>query len=353
MSHRGTMLPKAGVIVCVVALALTTAPAEVVTIPASKDNTLYEDASGSLSNGAGKDFFVGRTSTFTNTVRRAVIAFDVAVNVPAGATIDSVTLTLHLSRAPFLPGDTPVELRRLLADWGEGTSNPIGQEGGGAPATSGDATWLHRFFNTVFWNSPGGDFSTTVSASRLVRDVAFYTWGPTDRMRADVQGWLDDPATNFGWLLLGNEIPLETARAFDSRQGIDPSLRPSLTINFTAAATGAGSVPDGGRVPGTPLTVEHAAGGTIRLDWGASCSTGDNDFEIYEGSLDALYSHTMKFCTTGGTTTSTFLPAPGSTYYIVVPRNGPREGSYGSDGAGAERPQGAPACLAREIAVCP
>ncbi len=61
----------------------------------------------------------------------------------------------------------------------------------------------------------------------------------------------------------------------------------------------------------------------------------------------------MKFCTTGGASTLTFLPAPGSTYYLVVPRNGPREGSYGTDGSGQERPSGVPACLAQEIAVCP
>lgn len=354
MNHRKRMLPGAGVFLCLAALAIGAARADVVTIPASKDNTLYEDAAGSLSNGAGKDFFVGRTSTFTNTVRRAVIAFDVAGNVPAGATINSVRLTLHLSRAPFLAGDTPIELRRLLADWGEGTSDPIGQEGGGTTATIGDATWLHRFFNTVFWTNRGGDFSPTASASRIVRDVGFYTWGPTEPMRADVQDWLDAPATNFGWLLLGNEIPLETARAFDSRQGITAANRPALTIDFTVIPAGAGSVPDGKDVPGTPLTVEHAPGGEIRLNWGASCSPGDADYEIYEGSLDApLYNHDRVTCTTNGATTATFLPAPGSTYYLVVPTNGTREGSYGRDSSGAERPQGAQACLGRVIAICP
>ncbi len=125
------------------------------------------------------------------------------------------------------------------------------------------------------------------------------------------------------------------------------------TVVVRAAVVPAGRVPDGAQVPGTPLTVEQATGGQIRLTWGDSCLLTDNDFEIYEGTLGAFYSHTMKFCTTAGATTSTFLPGPGSTYYVVVPRNGPREGSYGINSNAVERPPGVPACLAQEIAVCP
>lgn len=125
------------------------------------------------------------------------------------------------------------------------------------------------------------------------------------------------------------------------------------TVVVRAAVVPAGRVPDGAQVPGTPLTVEQATGGQLRLTWGDSCLPTDNDFEIYEGTLGAFYSHTMKFCTTSGATTSTFLPGPGSTYYVVVPRNGPREGSYGINSNAVERPPGVPACLAQEIAVCP
>ena len=56
----------------------------------------------------------------------------------------------------------------MLADWGEGTSVAPGEEGDGAPATTNDATWRHRFFDTIFWTTEGGDFSGTVSASQSV-----------------------------------------------------------------------------------------------------------------------------------------------------------------------------------------
>jgi hypothetical protein len=55
-------------------------------------------------------------------------------------------------------------------------------------------------------------------------------------MIADVQGWLDDTSTNFGWLLRGSEAGLQTAKRFDSREVSNPSNRPELTIEFTPPA---------------------------------------------------------------------------------------------------------------------
>src|SRR6266508_4604988 len=155
-------------LVAVAALALAgivlarPAAADTVTLVTSKDNTLYQSATGSLSNGIGSYFFAGRTND--GLIRRGVIAFDVAGStIPPGSTITGVTLTLHLSRTRL--SVVSVKLHRLLADWGEGTSNADAQEGGGAPAAPGDATWIHRFYNTVFWGSSGGDFSGTESAT--------------------------------------------------------------------------------------------------------------------------------------------------------------------------------------------
>src|SRR5262249_31000646 len=87
----------------------------VVTIGPSKDNTLYQSATGSLSDGAGPTFFAGITGPKTNdSIRRGVIAFDIAGIVPAGATITSASLTLHMSRT--VGGPQTVQLKRLLAD---------------------------------------------------------------------------------------------------------------------------------------------------------------------------------------------------------------------------------------------
>ena len=222
------------------------AAAATVTLATSKDNTLYQSATGTESNGAGSYFFVGRTDAAQ--IRRGVIAFDVAGSIPAGSTITGVMLTLNLSRTRDGTSRT-VELRRLLADWGEGTSNAETQEGSGAPATTGDATWIHRFYNTDFWASMGGDFSGTLSATNLVGGTGNYTWSSA-QMVADVQSWLDNPSANFGWIVLGVENIDQTARRFDTKENGTVGDRPALTITYTTG----GVTPTATRTPTATFT---------------------------------------------------------------------------------------------------
>ena len=192
------------------------ARADIINISPIKDNTLdeYNPTEGDLSNALGFHFFAGATGT--SELRRGVLAFDIAGSIPAGSTILGVTLSLNMSRTALTTPRT-VELHQLLADWGEGTSQASGEEGTGAPATPNDATWRHRFFDTIFWTTEGGDFSATVSASQSVGDVGMYTWS-SSQMIADVQSWLDNPGANFGWLVLGDESGAGTAKRFDTRE---------------------------------------------------------------------------------------------------------------------------------------
>lgn len=335
-------------------LTATAAFSEVVSIPAFRDNTLYQNATGSTSNGAGEYFFVGRTEVISGgTIRRGLIAFNVAQAIPAGARVTRVDLTLNMSRT--LVGLKPVSLHRLLRSWGEGISNAAAQEGGGAPAATGDATWLHRFFDTVFWTGAGaaGDFVATPSTTVEIGAIGSYTFLSTPALVADVQGWVDNPSTSFGWILIGDESTIATAKRFDSRTNLIATARPRLTVEFSTGPSGAGAVPDGARVPGTPLTVTPAAGGGLTLQWGASCLAGDTDYAIYSGSMTDFRSYAPLLCTTGGATTATLTPAAGSEFYLVVPRNASQEGSYGFDGNGAERPASATSCLVQALAACP
>jgi hypothetical protein len=156
-----------------------------------------------------------------------VLAFDIAGTIPPGSTITGVSLSMTASR---VFSDTPrtAELHKLLADWGEGTSDAPGEEGDGTPATTNDATWRHRFFDTIFWAMQGGDFSATVSANQPVGPVGQYTWSSA-QMVADVQSWVNNPASNFGWLVLGDESALGSAKRFDTRESASP---PVLTIEY-------------------------------------------------------------------------------------------------------------------------
>ena len=334
---------------------LTPAPAalaDIVTLGATKDNTLYQSTTGALSNGTGQYFFAGRTDIISaGSIRRAVIAFDVAGNIPAGAVITRVELTLNMSRTTALL--QPVSLHRLLANWGEGTSDPLGEEGGGVASTTNDATWIHRFFNFAFWSTAGGDFVATPSTTIQVGPIGVYTFLSTPAMVADVQAWVNNPVTNFGWLLRGNESVLATAKRFDSRNHPIASVRPRLTVEFSSGQATAGSIPDGGRVPGTPLTVAHAAGGDLRLSWGGSCLASDTDYEIYSGDMPNFTVYRPRVCSTSGALTQILTPAAGNEFYLVVPRNATREGSYGTTSGNAQRPPGNPACLTQAVTTCP
>ncbi len=62
------------------------AGAVTVTLPASQDNTLYENSAGALSNGAGEFFFAGRNGGAGGQIaQRGLIQFDVASQIPLGA----------------------------------------------------------------------------------------------------------------------------------------------------------------------------------------------------------------------------------------------------------------------------
>lgn len=204
--------------------------ADTINLSAVKDNTLYESSAGNISNGAGAHFFSGRTGI--GLIRRGLIAFDIAGNIPNASAINSVTLRLYMSKTNLtLGGSAIVSLHPVLADWGEGASNATLQEGSGAPAAAGDATWLHTFFSGSFWTSTGGDFNTSSSATQTVTGIGYYSWSSAG-MVTDVQTWLDDPGTNFGWLLLGNELKDFRSKRFDTKENSNAALRPVLTVEY-------------------------------------------------------------------------------------------------------------------------
>ena len=124
-------------------------------------------------------------------------------------------------------------------------------------------------------------------------------------------------------------------------------------VDCQVVVSGPGSVPNGGDTAGQPLRIARVAGGQLMLTWDDSCSSSDDDYEIYEGFMGAYYSHFSKLCSTGNATTATFLPDMFNRYYLVVPRDGTQEGSYGRDSATDERPQGGGACLGQGSVTCP
>ncbi|MBL8878060.1 MAG: DNRLRE domain-containing protein [Phycisphaerales bacterium] len=205
--------------------ASTACLAETLITTTAKDNTLYFDSEGLLSSGAGIYMFAGRNAS--QAPRRAVMAFDLSA-IPAGSTIQSVSLRLHMSRTSA--GAANMRLHRLTRDWGEGESDSGEPGGGGAGAMPGDATWLHSFFDTERWTNAGGDFTPAFSAQTTVSGFGYYTWSGNGLVN-DVQNWVNHTQLNAGWILIGPETT-RSAKRFATHENPDSSIRPRLTINY-------------------------------------------------------------------------------------------------------------------------
>jgi hypothetical protein len=219
-----------------IALFSITGFCQTVVLNPIKDNTIYSEFSN-RSNGAGANFFVGQTGAHASgAVRRGLLHFNFS-SIPAGSVITSASLSITCNNVP--PAGSAalntVELHRSLASWGEGTSNGSGS---GAIATVGDATWGCRFANgangcTQAWATTGGDFSTIVSSTIAVTNAGIYTFVSSAALIADIQKWVDTPAVNFGWILIGNENTDYSARGFSSKESSATATK--LTITYSAA----------------------------------------------------------------------------------------------------------------------
>ena len=83
---------------------------------------------------------------------RALLKFDLAGLMPVAAVVQSVTLTLHVTRTVDA-GARHFRLHRMKQDWVEGGGGAWNQ---GQPAQSGETTWNARFYPDQLWAEPGG-----------------------------------------------------------------------------------------------------------------------------------------------------------------------------------------------------
>lgn len=187
------------------------------------DTTLHE---------AFPDNNFGGGSTFTSGGRnmggraRALLKFDLAGAVPSGVTIVSASLTVTVTAANG--PESTFELHRVVSDWGEGSGSDFGV---GSAGGAGEATWNNRLGPGTPWAAAGGDFVAAVSASTSINAPGQYTFtGPG--LVSDLQTWLAQPGTNFGWLLRSEDEHIAgTIRRFAGR--LDANNPPQLQITFT------------------------------------------------------------------------------------------------------------------------
>lgn len=167
----------------------------------TKDNSLFSEGNN-LSDGAGLFIYVGRTNNSSEVqVRRGLMRFDVSI-IPINAHIQSVKLTLITLKSV---GNSTVPhnftLHKLVSNWGEGTSNG---NGAGSPASINDATRQNTFYPSSNWNTNGGDFINAASATAISVINKFTEWSSPEMVN-DVNAWVTNPISNFGWLIKGQE----------------------------------------------------------------------------------------------------------------------------------------------------
>jgi hypothetical protein len=232
--------------VAVAAVLGDAAQAGMITLGAVQDATLYESQDGSLANGAGQYIFAGRNNQSpSGFVRRGLVQFDLSGVVPEGAKIVAARLVLNLSQ--LNGGSAEVSLHRSFSEWTAGASDPAGNEGSGASAGPGDATWIHSSFggqegSDSLWMAPGGDFSAAASASVITTGLGLYTWS-SEALLADVRAFAANPLSNFGWFIIGPESSVGVTRRFDSADSaLVGGIVPRLEIEWTVVPGPAGAV---------------------------------------------------------------------------------------------------------------
>ena len=239
--RRPDALVGAALLAAALVLIAPAARADTVTLGALKDTTVFQNNVNN-SSGGSPGLFAG-TNGMTSP-RRALIQFDIAAALPAGAIITDVQFRLVLGQIAgnAAQATRTISLFGVSADWGEGTlgtSNSLGGTGQGSPAAAGDATWNARMFGSTLWNTPGGDFNPTARATLTLTNATVgtaFTWTSTGLVN-DVQTWLNTPAANHGWELINaDETVAQTLLGFYSREGTgaagSAAALPQLTVSF-------------------------------------------------------------------------------------------------------------------------
>lgn len=249
--------------------------AQTIVLNAVQDNTIYSNLTNN-SNGAGDNFTAGAIQS--PSVRRGFLMFDLSL-IPSGATITAVSLRMVMNKT--VSGANNVSLHRLNENWGEGASDAgSGGDGQGTIAQLGDATWLCTFSNgaggcITSWGTAGGVFQPVASATTSVSGPDPYTWS-SGQMITNVQGWLNTPATNFGWIIIGAEGTPGSAKRFSSRTNFTVADRPTLTVTYTTV------------VPINLLYFKaQAQNSGTKLSWQTAQELNNDYFEV-EFSTDAV-----------------------------------------------------------------
>ncbi len=210
-------------------LAAPLAFSQTVTLLAERNSFIHESATHTVANGVGEF----GSADAKGAIQRFFIQFDIAGSIPAGSTIVSASLEFEVVQLPPSYQSTTFGVHRAMIPWGEGSTDGSGQ---GTPAQPGDAKRLHSFYPGTFRSNPGGDLAPTASGSIGMNSPSRHmTTSPG--MAGDVQDFLDNPGSNFGWLIKASSKGNRTARGFAARGFSLVAKAPTLVVSYASSTS--------------------------------------------------------------------------------------------------------------------
>jgi hypothetical protein len=219
-----------------------------------KDASIFNNEAGTANNG---NYGTGGSELLQvgyggGVYARSLVEFDLS-SIPSNAVIESV----HLEFTTGSSGSNIpiIYVHKLTQGWTEGTNKEVGNcsfnttcniQGVAIPDGGTDVTWNETSYsgttmnpgaNLNPWTTPGGHFNSTSSAASNEVGATSLTYSSA-LLKNDVEGWLLNPSTNFGWILKSDfNINLSSAmKRFRSREGAtasgDVTTAPRLVIIY-------------------------------------------------------------------------------------------------------------------------
>ena len=168
--------------------------------------------------GDANPLLVGVSKSPFTVTNRMLLKFDFS-GIPTNATVTGVTLTLTIFRSNTGPANG--DLNRLLVDWNEY-----------------EVTWNDRKASTP-WHAGGAESGTEFVPAASVTTQIDETIFSSPGMVADVQLWVDNPGTNYGWIMMATGEPEGTGKQIGSRES---DYSPILVVDYTLSPPAASPV---------------------------------------------------------------------------------------------------------------
>ena len=200
--------------------------------------TFINSAHPDSNNGGASLLYLGQD--FEEGAMRGLIRFDLSPSLTGRITVTACTLSMTTSSLVLgTPAAATVYLERLTQSWDQGNGAGVDPftgdyTYGSACAVSG-ATWNQPLCSGVAWSTVGGSVAGLSDfASAPASSGSLVQWKSSGAI-SDVQGWFDNPSSNYGWLLQSStETTYDTVQAFEKNAPLSVSYACKIGFQETA-----------------------------------------------------------------------------------------------------------------------